>query len=126
MADQTPQLGLPYLATNQAQKEITHNEALDIIDFFIQPVVQSRINTPPGSPVEGNAYIITASPSGAWAGNADKIARYMNSTWTFYSPFPGLGVWSIADAKDYIYHNSAWMQRPQEVKDCDPKKTSDS
>lgn len=111
MADKTPKLGLPYLQVSQAQKEVTHNTALDFIDFFIQPVVESRTATPPAG-VEGKAYIVIATASAAWVGKENYVARFINGTWAFYAPFEGLGVWSVTDARDYIYHNGGWMLRP--------------
>lgn len=111
MSTITPKLGLPYLSVNQAQKEVTHNQALDFMDFFIQPVVVSRIAAPPTG-VEGNAYIVIATATGSWVGKEGKVARYINGTWAYYNPFEGLGVWSVTDAKDYIYHSGAWILRP--------------
>ena len=35
----TSRLGLPTLAAAQAQKEMTHNEALTLLDVAVQPVV---------------------------------------------------------------------------------------
>lgn len=111
MAIVTPKLGLPYLQVSQAQKEVTHNQALDFMDFFIQPVVVSRTATPPTG-VEGNAHIIIATATGIWVGKEGQVARYINGAWSYYTPFEGLGVWSVADARDYIYHSSAWILRP--------------
>lgn len=112
MADFTRKLGLPYLSTSQAQKEITHNEALDIIDFFCQPVVKSRTSSPPGTPAEGDAYIVLATATGVWVGKDNTIARYINGSWTFYTPFEGMWTWVVADVRDYVYHSSAWMPKP--------------
>ena len=52
--DATPRLNLPYIAPQQAQKQVTYNEAMKALDRLVQPVVLSRsIATPPGSPAEG-------------------------------------------------------------------------
>lgn len=37
----TARLKLPFLVPGQAQKELFHNEALQIIDMLVQPVVAS-------------------------------------------------------------------------------------
>ena len=39
MTLQTDRFALPLLATAQAQKEMTHNEALALLDAVVQPVV---------------------------------------------------------------------------------------
>ena len=47
----TPNLSLPYLATAQAQKHVTVNEALSQLDGLVQLSVLDRdLASPPGSP----------------------------------------------------------------------------
>lgn len=78
MAD-TPNLVLPYLAANQSQKHVTVNEALRRLDALVQITVQSAaLATPPGSPAEGQRWIIPAAPTGAWAGHAGQIAAWQD------------------------------------------------
>ena len=36
MPDTTPHLGLPLIAASQAQKHVTHNEALGLLDTLVQ------------------------------------------------------------------------------------------
>ena len=47
MSDLSPNLSLPYLAPAQAQKHVTHNEALGLLDAVVQLAVQSRSQTEP-------------------------------------------------------------------------------
>ena len=61
--------GLPYLAAAQAQKHVTHNEALRRLDAVVQlAVLDATLAAPPASPDEGDRYIVAASATGAWAG----------------------------------------------------------
>ena len=84
---------LPLIASNQAQKHITHNEALVKVDALIQLAVISQTRTtPPGSPLEGDRYIIASGATGAWAGKDLNIAVWTSGAWAFYAPPPGLGV----------------------------------
>ena len=47
----TPHLALPLLAAAQAQKHVTHNEALASLDALVQLAVKERNRTaPPISP----------------------------------------------------------------------------
>ena len=95
MAD-TPNLVLPYLAANQSQKHVTVNEALRRLDALVQVTVQSAVlATPPGSPSEGQRWIVAVSPTGAWSGHAGHLAAWQDGAWTFYMPLDG---WIAFDA----------------------------
>jgi Protein of unknown function (DUF2793) len=94
MAD-TPNLVLPYLAANQSQKHVTVNEALRRLDALVQVTVQSAaLASPPGSPTEGQRWILPAAPTGAWAGQSGKIAAWQDGAWAFYAPLDG---WTAID-----------------------------
>ena len=47
MSDLSARLGLPYLMPAQAQKHVTHNEALAHLDLLVQLVVQGFDATEP-------------------------------------------------------------------------------
>lgn len=88
--DMTPRLNLPYIAPQQAQKQVTYNEAMRALDVLVHPVIKSRsIATPPGSPAGGDAYLVAASPTGAWSGKAGKIAAFIDGGWLFHTPLDG-------------------------------------
>lgn len=77
---------LPLLAAGQAQKEITHNEALVLIDALLFPVAQAAgINTPPIAPTAGQCWLVGATPSGGWAGMAHMLALWTSAGWRFAS-----------------------------------------
>ena len=60
----TPHLGLPLMAAAQAQKHVTHNEALALLDALVQcAVLDKDLATPPASPAEGARYIVGALPA---------------------------------------------------------------
>ena len=107
----TPRIGFPYLIASQAQKEVTHNDALNLLDLLVQPVIQARTNSPPASSAESNAFIVTATASGAWIGKENQIAWYIGGAWRFIAPFEGMWFWSVSDTKDYVYHGNAWMAK---------------
>src|SRR6185437_5148639 len=92
----TPNLALAYIVASQAQKEVTHNVALNDLDFLAQTtVIDTSISTPPGSPSTGDTYIIGPSPTGAWSGNANAIAGYY-SGWSIKMPEAGWTAWTRA------------------------------
>lgn len=99
MALQSDRLKLPFLAAAQAQKEVTHNEALAMADIAVQAVVQSVAPaTVPTSPAVGQCWIVGPSPTGVWAGHPGAIAAWTSGGWRFVSPFEGMQAWSLADA----------------------------
>ena len=105
----TPRLLIPYLSTSQAQKEVTHNDALNVLDGWVQASVVSRtLATPPASPTEGVLYLVGASPTGAWAGQANELAQYLSGAWTFRDPFEGASVWVQDESTRYTYIGGAW------------------
>ncbi|NJM51595.1 MAG: DUF2793 domain-containing protein [Sphingomonadales bacterium] len=104
----TPKLGLPYLTTGQAQKEVTHNEALNLIDVASQPIVQNMTTAaPPGSPTNGQAWIVAASPTGAWAGQVNKIATWFDG-WHFITPTEGFRVYDLGGDTERFFNGTAW------------------
>jgi hypothetical protein len=109
--DNTPNLQLPYLIAAQAQKHVTHNEALRSLDAIVQLLVLDKdLASPPGSPTDGSRYIVAASPSGAWAGQAGKVAAWQDAAWVFYTPREGWLTWVADEDKIYAYTGSAWAE----------------
>ena len=109
MPDTTTILSLPYILSSQAQKHVTHNEALNSLDLIVQLSVTSRVlNAPPVGPAAGDRYIVAAAPTGAWAGQARRIAYYTGSAWEFTVPLAGWRAWVAAEGSIVTYDGSAW------------------
>ena len=110
MSDLSPILSLPLLQASQAQKHVTHNEALMQLDLLVQLTVADRTRTaPPASPVEGQRHIIAAAPTGAWAGHAGKIALWLDAAWQFVTPLAGWRAWVTAETVELAFNGSAWV-----------------
>lgn len=108
MPDTTNRVKLPYILQSQSQKEVTHNSGLDLIDALLQAAcVTVNLNTPPGSPAAGDCYVVGASPTGAWAGQAKTLAFYTTG-WNFITPWEGLTVWANDSNALFTYDGSAW------------------
>lgn len=107
--DMTPRWALPLLFAGQAQKEVFHNEALTLIDALLHGRVESAdIATPPASPVVGQCWIVAAGASGAWAGQAGKVACWSEGGWRFLAPRAGVRV-DVADRGHALRHDgTAW------------------
>lgn len=76
-------------------------------------VENQTTNAPPGSPSDGVQYIIGSSPTGAWAGNAAKLAIYYGSAWIVVTPADGYQAYDKALALPYVYSSSqsAWIAK---------------
>jgi hypothetical protein len=106
---QTARLGLPYIVSGQAQKEVTHNEGLNKLDAFVTPVVADIADAPPGSPAAGDLYIVGSIPSGDFTGHANQLAQYQTGGWVFYAPFKWMD--AVVESLDsrMAYDGSAWV-----------------
>lgn len=87
---ETPNLSLPLVAAAQAQKHVTVNEALLLLDALASLRLESVLETaPPGSPADGDRYAVPAGASGAWSGHAGEIAVRIGGGWVFRAPTLG-------------------------------------
>lgn len=106
----TERAKLTELSESQAGAYTTINEAFRQLEaILVGGVVDKDLSTPPGSPAAGDVYIVGASPTGAWAGNANNLAHYYNGSWHFYSPATDWRVWVADEATEYRYSGSAWV-----------------
>lgn len=113
MPDTTPNLVLPYLMPSQAQKHVTHNEALQLLDLFVQLTVEAFGATlPPASPANGQVWALGAAPSGVWAGQGRKLAARIGGAWTFLDPLEGWRAWGRTEAELRIWRGTAWERLP--------------
>jgi len=109
MANST-NLTLPFLEAAQAQKHVTVNEALLALDTLVQPNVLDRdLATPPGSPTDGDRYIVGSSATSDWAGKDFDIAVWQDGLWKFYDPRQGWFVWVQDESVLLIYDGAAWQ-----------------
>jgi hypothetical protein len=105
----TPHLGLPTIEAAQAQKHVTHNEALRVLDTLVMLAVLDRdLSAPPSSPAEGDRYIVKTTGTGAFAGNSNKIAHFADGGWSFYSPQAGWVCYLIDDGTLVAWNGTAW------------------
>jgi hypothetical protein len=105
----TPRFGLPFIAQGQAQKEVTHNDALVMLDALVDLYILDRdLSAPPGSPADGDAYIVAASPTGAWAGQAGNIAYCLDGSWRFHVPVKGLVAYIADEPTVLVFTASGW------------------
>jgi uncharacterized Zn-binding protein involved in type VI secretion len=105
----TSNLGLPCIEGNQAQKHVTHNEALRVLDTLVQLAVLDRdLTAPPGSPAEGQRWIVKAAGTGARVGHNNAIAAWQDGAWQFSTPQAGWMAFVADEGTLVVWNGSAW------------------
>ncbi|TYB86017.1 DUF2793 domain-containing protein [Oceaniovalibus sp. ACAM 378] len=121
MSDITTHLLLPYILASQAQKHVTHNEALRLLDAMVQLSVLDRTRTtPPASPADGDRYIVVSGAIGLWAGWDLNVAFWVDGVWMRLVPRPGWLAWIAAEQAFAVWTGSAWdlVSEPVDVSDA--------
>jgi hypothetical protein len=134
MAEESAKLRIPYLAAAQAQKHVTHNEAMTLLDTLVQlSVLDKDLSAPPSDPEEGDCYIVAGAEgggtaTGAWEGWETRVARYIDGTWRSYLPGQGAGAgwlaWVLDEDAMYRFDGEAWelagIEGPEGPAGADP------
>lgn len=109
MSDSSANLALPYIQPAQAQKHVTHNEALRRLDTLVQlSVASASTTTPPASPGSGVRYVVPADPVGIWTGHTNKLASFEENAWVFYVPAIGWTAWAIDTSELITFDGTSW------------------
>ncbi|GAA5662580.1 hypothetical protein Brsp07_01049 [Brucella sp. NBRC 14130] len=74
------------------------------------PVISMTQSSPPASPVVGDAYLVPAGATGAWAGQAGKIAEYTAAGWGVISPPDGHGI-SLPDGRIFERISGSYSEK---------------
>ena len=116
MSDATTHLLLPYILAAQAQKHVTHNEALRLLDGLVQLSVLDRdLTAPPGSPSDGDRYIVASGGTGDWASWDLNVALFTDGTWLRLPPRAGWRAWVENEGLLLVYDGSAWISTIPDV-----------
>lgn len=109
MPDQSPRLALPFIQPSQAQKHVTHNEALLTLDTVAQLAIDGfdTIN-PPGSPVDGEVHWLGIGATGSWVGKDGYLATYHDTAWHFSIAQEGWRAWDKPGDQLRAYTGGVW------------------
>ncbi len=111
--NETPALRLPYIAPSQAQKHVTHNEALRMLDAIVQLSVLDRDRaSAPAGPAEGDRYLVAAAATGVWSGHEKEVAAFQDGAWSFYQPLPGWIAWVAGEGRAVSWSGAEWEPFP--------------
>lgn len=108
---ETSQFELPLLSAAQAQKHVTMNEALAVIDAVSQlRFLSATISTPPVTPTDGDAYIVAPGATGAWASQEGKLAIAANGGWRFVQPKSGWQAFNVETGTNQLFDGTDWLE----------------
>jgi hypothetical protein len=92
MSDATTHLLLPYILAAQAQKHVTHNEALRTLDGL-----------------DGDRYIVGSGATGDWAGWDLNVVLWTDGAWLRLPPRTGWRAWVQDEGLLLVYDGAAWI-----------------
>lgn len=96
---------IPEVPENTIDPAAGLNLSLNTIDALLQVLVQTvGANTPPVG-VEGQRHIVGTAPSGPWAGQANRMARFLDGAYQFFDARYAL---NAADGLWYVRSASTW------------------
>ena len=108
--DRSNHLSLPYIAAAQAQKHVTHNEALRALDDLVQLSVEDRTHqAPPAEPLEGTRLLVPADATGDWLEHRDAVASFVDGAWMYHPPRAGWRAWCEAETAILVFDGTAWQ-----------------
>ena len=102
----TARLDLPLLFAGQAQKEGFVNETSARIDSLLHGAIEAEQAAPPAAPVDGQMWLVAAGASGAWLGQAGKLAARQSSNWLFVTPRDGMKLLNRTSGQEIRYSGS--------------------
>lgn len=116
-------LKAPTKALDMASQKVTNLPAptsgsepatKDFVESLLQGLdwqqsILGELDTPPGSPITGDRYLVIATATGDWVGHEDDIAEWDGSAWAFTTPNDGFAVWNEATNVQKVYNGTAWV-----------------
>ncbi|MBB3947203.1 hypothetical protein GGQ73_003169 [Rhizobium skierniewicense] len=64
----------------------------------------------PAAPALGDTYLVPADATGAWAGNAGKIAEWIGAIWSYFTPSNGHGI-SLPDGRVFERIGGTYIEK---------------
>ncbi|MBV7411080.1 DUF2793 domain-containing protein [Maritimibacter sp. DP1N21-5] len=115
MSQTTPRLDLPLIQPAQAQKHVTHNEGLRVLDVITQLTVEALdATTPPPTPAQGATFGIGNPATGLWSGHEGQIATWFDSAWDFLTPRAGWLAVVAGERAVKVHDGTTWRDLDRE------------
>lgn len=110
MSQNSIHLSLPYIQGGQAQKHVTHNEAIRVLDTIVHLCVRDQVQAPPADAVDGDRVIVADGAVDVFEGYAGKIAMFEGGAWTFVSPRKGWVAYDATLGQQVVFDGVGWQR----------------
>ncbi|THV21412.1 DUF2793 domain-containing protein [Peteryoungia ipomoeae] len=110
--DATSNLALPFILPSQAQKHVTHNEALQRLDLVTQLTISANQATAPENPADGEVYAIGANATGIWEGKDGWLAAWQDGAWVYLAPKAGWRAYVRQEDACLYFDGETWQALP--------------
>ncbi|TQI75645.1 endosialidase-like protein [Bosea sp. AK1] len=111
----TPRLGLPFLAAGQAQKHVTHNDALMALDDIVHLSAKAMVSALPAEAEAGDRVLLLAAAGGGAVG--DIAEKEEGGGWRFVPPRPGWVAFLEQDGALKVWSEGAWRPVKSQLAD---------
>lgn len=109
MSEKTTRHKLPYLMPAQAQKHVTHNEALRMLDGLVNIALSGvGLNEPPAAPGDGEIHLVGDQPQDAWSDHSGHLAVFQDGGWYFHTPVPGMTAYDLSQEQLLVHDGIGW------------------
>jgi hypothetical protein len=113
MTETTPLFALPLLHVGQAAKELTHNEALILVDALLCARARAIVDDPAtiSDANAGDLWIVGPAATGDWGGREDQLALFTAGGWRFVRAPAEFGLHVESEGCRAV-HRDGWTLAP--------------
>lgn len=110
MTETSARFALPLLVAGQGQKDVTHNEALVLIDMLLHPSVESRVlAAPPADKTVGQSWLVPLGATDVWMGRDNNLVAWTEGGWRYVPAREGMTLWVRDEQVSVRYVGGAWV-----------------
>lgn len=111
----TANLGIEPVPASSSQKHVFVNDGFRTLDALAQlAAIDKDATAPPGSPTNGDTYLVGVGATGLW-GTQDNNVAYYDDGWYFFTPKVGWLAMVTDESLLYRYTGTGWAQITGEV-----------